>query len=85
MTSKRKKTEQEKRKKRGREKAKSTSQDWCVTFKHQNCLKILLSVHAQTLEADSLHLKQKAVKCTTYKQPLCSCLYGQAVTRNKLN
>ena len=60
MTSKwKKKTRQEMRKKRGGEKVKSRSQDWCVTFKTQNCLKILLSVHAQTLEADSLHLEQK--------------------------
>ena len=36
-----------------------TRQDWCFTFKPQNCLKILFSVHAQNLEADSLHLDQK--------------------------
>ena len=30
--------------------------------------KILLSVHARTLQANSLHLDQKAVKCTTCKR-----------------
>ena len=52
---------QEKRKKRGGEKAKSKSQDCCVTFKPE----ILLSAHARTSQADILHLDQKAVKCTT--------------------
>ena len=31
-------------------------------------LKILLSAHARTLQADILHLDQEAVKCTTSKQ-----------------
>ena len=31
---------------------------------------ILLSVHAQTSQADILHLDQKAAKCTTCK-PVC--------------
>ena len=30
-------------------------------------VEILLSAHAQTLQADILHLDQKAVKCTTGK------------------
>ena len=57
---------QEKRKKKGGEKAKSKSQDCCVTFKPN--LEILLSAHARTLQADILHLDQKAAKCTTCKQ-----------------
>ena len=61
---------QEKRKKRGGEKAKSKSQDRCVTFKLKNYLEILLSAHARTLQADILHLDQKVVKCTTCK-PVC--------------
>ena len=43
---------QEKRKKKGGEKAKSKSQDCCVTFK---------PAHARTSQADILHLDQKAV------------------------
>ena len=30
-------------------------------------LEILLSAHARTLQADILHLDQKAVKCTAHK------------------
>ena len=48
---------QEKRKKRGEEKAKSKSQDCCVT------LKPMLSAHARTSQANILHVDQKAVKC----------------------
>ena len=70
MPGKRKKMRQEKRKKRAGEKAKSKSQDCCVTFKPKNYLKILLSVHARTSQADILHLDQKAVKCMTCK-PVC--------------
>ena len=58
----------EKGKKRGGEKAKSKSQDCCVTFKLKNYLKILLSAHARTLQADILHLDQKAAKCMTCKR-----------------
>ena len=48
---------QEKRKKRGEEKAKSESQDCCVTFKPKNRLEFLLSVHARTSQAiNILHL-----------------------------
>ena len=61
-----KKMRQEKRKKKGGKKAKSKSQDCCVTFKPKN----LLSAHARTLQADILHLDQKAAKCTTCK-PVC--------------
>ena len=64
-----KKMRQEKRKKRRGEKAKSKSQDCCVTFKPKN-LEILLYAHARTSQADILHLDQKAVKCTTCK-PVC--------------
>ena len=63
-----KKMRQEKQKKRGGEKAKSKSQDCCVTFKPKNFLEILLSVHAQTSQANILHLDQKAAKCMTCKQ-----------------
>ena len=62
---------QEKQKKNGGEKAKSKSQDCCVTFKSKNYLEILLSTHAQTSQANILHLDQKAAKCTTSKR-LCS-------------
>ena len=61
-----KKMRQEKRKKRGGEKAKSKSQDCCVTFKPE----ILLSAHARTSQADVLHLDQEAAKCTACK-PVC--------------
>ena len=47
-----KKMRQEKRKKKGGEKAKSKSQDCCVAFKPKNYLKILLSAHARTSQAD---------------------------------
>ena len=46
MPSNRKKMRQEKQKKRGGGKAKSKSQDFCVTFKPKNYLELLLSVHA---------------------------------------
>ena len=61
---------QETWKKRGGEKVKSKSQDCCVTLKPKNYLAILLSTHAQTLQADILQLDQKATKCTTCKH-LC--------------
>ena len=54
-----------KRKKNEARKVKSKSQDCCVTFKPKNYLEILLSAHAQTSQADILHLDQKAAKCTT--------------------
>ena len=38
---------------------KSKSQDCCVTFKHKNYLKILLSVQAQTSQANILHLARR--------------------------
>ena len=59
---------QEKQKERGGEKAKSESQDCYVTFKPKNYLEILLSVHSQTLQANILHLDQRAVKCMTSKR-----------------
>ena len=43
-------------KKNGARKAKSKSQDCCVTFKPKNYVEILLSVHARTSQADILHL-----------------------------
>ena len=54
--------------KRGGEKAKSKSQDSCVTFKTQNYLEILLSAHTRTSKANILHLHQKAAKCVN-----CTC------------
>ena len=62
-----KKMRQEKPKRRGREKEKSKSQDCCVTFQPKTCIKILLSAHARTSQANGLHLDQKAAKCTTCK------------------
>ena len=67
-SAKEKKMRKEKRKKRRREKAKSKSQGCCVTFKP---LDILISAHAQTSQANILHLDQKAAKCTN-----CKWLYG---------
>ena len=45
----------------GVEKAKNKRQDCCVTLKPKNQLEILLSEHDQMLEADTLHLEQKAL------------------------
>ena len=65
MPSKRKKSEARKAKKRGEERKRK------VTFKPKNYLEILLSVHARTLQANIVHLDQKAVKCMTSKQLCC--------------
>ena len=59
-----KKMRLEKRKKRGGEKAKSKSQDCCVTFKPKNP-KLLLSAYDRTSQAKIVHLVQKAAKCMT--------------------
>ena len=59
MPSKRRKNEAGKVKKEGGEKVKSKRQDCCVTLKHKNYLKILLSVQAQTSQANILHLAQR--------------------------
>ena len=56
---------QEKRKKREGEKAKSKSQDCCVTFIPKNYLEILLSAMPELRKLIFLHLDQKAVKCAT--------------------
>ena len=45
----------------GGEEAKNKHQDCCVTFKPKNKLEILFSEHDQMLEADALHLEQKAL------------------------
>ena len=65
MPSKEKQNEARRAKKEGGEKAKSKSQDCCVTFKPKtrNHLEILLSEHARTSQANILHLDQKAAKC----------------------
>ena len=57
-------------KKEERRESESKRQYCCVTFKPKNYLKILLSAHAWTSQADILLLDQKAVKCTTCKR-LC--------------
>ena len=59
---------QQKGKKKGGEKAKSTSQDCCVTFKPKNYLEILPSAYARTSQTKILHLDQKAAKSTTCKR-----------------
>ena len=41
-----------------------------VSLLNPKILEILLSAHARTLQADILHLDQKAAKCTTCK-PVC--------------
>ena len=61
----REENEARKAKKRGGEKAKSKSQDCCVTFKPKNYLEILLSAHAPTSQAN---MDQRVAKCTTCKQ-----------------
>ena len=53
-------------------KRKSKSQDCCVTLKPKNYLEIFLFAHAWTLQANVLHLDQKAVMFTT-----CKWLYGK--------
>jgi len=60
-----KKLRQEKQKKGAGEKTKRKRQDYCVTLKPNNYLKILLSSHTQTSQANILHLDQKAAKCMT--------------------
>ena len=70
MPSKGKKMRQEKWKRGEERKRKEKSRLLCWAFKCKNYLKILLSAHAWTSQANILHLDQKAVKCTTCKQ-LC--------------
>ena len=63
-------------------KAKNKRQDYCVTLKPKNELEILLSEHDQMLEADTLHLEQKALwsaQLTNNVLAYCS----QAVTDQK--
>ena len=45
----------------GGEETKNKHQDCCVTFKPKSKLEILFSKHDQMLEADALHLEQKAL------------------------
>ena len=49
------------------EKVKSKSQDCSVTFKPQNYLEVVLSVHSPTSQANILHLDHKAAKCMFFK------------------
>ena len=60
---------QEKRKKREERKRKVKVKS-AVSLLDPKTFKILLSAHAQTSQADILHLDQKAAKCTTCK-PVC--------------
>ena len=62
MPNKRKNEERKAKKEGRRRKAKSKSQDCCVTFKPKNYLEILPSVYARTSQANILHLDQKAAK-----------------------
>ena len=59
------KKQKRKAKKLRGEKPKSRSQDYSVTFKPTNYmyLKNVLSARARTMEADILHMEQKALKC----------------------
>ena len=59
------------------EKPKSRSQDHCVTFKPKNYmyLEIFVFARAQTMEADILHLEQKALKCFTFLKLLFWATY----------
>ena len=66
-----KKMRQKKRKKRGGEKAKVKVK---TAVSLLNPKTFLLSVHAQTSQADILHLDQKAVKCTTCER-ICGKFY----------
>ena len=68
MPSKRKKNEARKAKKRGEDKKRKVKVKTAVSLLNPN---ILLSAHARTLQANILHLDQKAAKCTT-----CERLYG---------
>ena len=51
------------------EERKRKSQGCCVTLKPKNYPEILLSAHAQTSQANILHLDQKARKCMTCQRP----------------
>ena len=71
MPSKRKKKWGKKSEKRREEKKWKVKVKTAVSLlKPKNYLEILLSAHAQTSQADVLHLDQKATKCTTCK-PVC--------------
>ena len=69
MPSKRKKNEARKAKKRGEDKKRKVKVKTAVPLLNPN---ILLSAHARTLQANILHLDQKAAKCTT-----CERLHGK--------
>lgn len=71
----RKKGGKVKGRKRGGKKVKTKSRLlYDVTVKPKNYAEILLSVHAQTLAANILHLNQKAVKCMTCKRIFASSI-----------
>ena len=63
----REKKNSNKSEKRGEERKGKVKVKTAVSLVNPN-LEILLSAHAPTLQADILHLDQKAIKCTTGKQ-----------------
>ena len=52
---------QEKQRRVEKRKRKEKSENYCVTLKTKNYLKIFLSAHAQTSKANIVHLGQKAI------------------------
>ena len=74
---------QEKRKKKGGEKAKSKSQDCCVTFKPKNFA--LLSAHALTSQADASGSEGREVYDLLTGLWQVLALYSTTVTRKPLD
>ena len=58
------------REKRREERKRKVKVKTAVSLLNPKTVKILLSAHARTSQADILHLDQKAAKCTTCK-PVC--------------
>ena len=65
---------------------KRKSQDSCVTFKPNNYLKILLSSHTQTLQANIFSSGSESSKVHDLKMALWQvlALYSQTLTRKQL-
>ena len=61
--------QEKKREKKGKERKRKVKVKIAVPLLNPKTgnLEILLSAHAQTLQANILHLDQKAAKCTTCK------------------
>ena len=53
--------------KRGEERKRKVKVKTAVSLLNPKTVEILLSAHARTSQADTLHLDQKAAKCTTCK------------------